>query len=496
MRTLSRVLLGVGAVVLATGSAFGQAGTQPGGAFPGVQPGGAFPGVQPGGAVPGAQPPAVQPGGAFPGVQPPGGVKPGGAFPGVQPPAPGGAFPGVQPPAVQPGGAFPGVQPPGGVKPGGAFPGAQPPAPGGAFPGVQPPPPGGAFPGPQPPGGFRPGGQFPQPGAFPGSQPGGFPNPQGNAVTMNMAALLARMNPKINLLGSKDVQEDLKLSAEQVKKFNDEVAKYGVGFPMPRQVYPGQDPFAPLRQANDAVQKVVDETLKPEQVKRLKQLELQQRGPYAVFDQKVIKHLNIYPAQQKRFAKAVQAPYLKLNMSQLYQDAARGNVADVMKALEPVSKQAMEEAVKVMSIAQKAKWKELVGEPFKGAFPSPLSNVVAQAGPQPGGFPGMQPGAFPRPVNPFPGVQPGVQPGAFPGVQPGAFPGVQPGAQPGAFPGVQPGAQPGAFPGVQPGAFPGVQPGGAVPGAQPGGAFPGVQPGGAVPGAQPGGAFPGVQPAR
>jgi hypothetical protein len=258
-------------------------------------------------------------------------------------------------------------------------------------------------------------------------------------------------NPRLELLKAKAVQEDLKLTEDQVKKVTEAIAKQKGMTGFPPKIQPGGDPFKALREANEAAAKSVTDLLKPEQVKRLGQLELQQRGPNALLDPKITKDLNISKDQQLQVVKTIQTNTMRV-FSSLKGGGGKIDFQEIGKRLAEVNQKSMDEVVKAFTPEQKTKWKELAGEPFKGVLPS-----VGGPGlmPGPGGFP-MPPGGLPGGPGGFPGGPGGfpMPPGGFPGGQPG-FPGGQPGL-PGGFP-MPPGGQPG-FPGGVP-TPPGGQPG-------------------------------------
>src|SRR5262249_22513916 len=112
---------------------------------------------------------------------------------------------------------------------------------------------------------------------------------QGQVVIQPIGIL---QNPLV-LVGNKDVQKDLPLSEEQIKKIAELTQKQtdalkGVGFQETEK----------RKQIFEASQKGLNEVLTAEQVKRLKQLELQQRGPNAFLEASVIKDLNIANEQR------------------------------------------------------------------------------------------------------------------------------------------------------------------------------------------------------
>jgi hypothetical protein len=206
---------------------------------------------------------------------------------------------------------------------------------------------------------------------------------------------VAPNNPQLTLLSDKGVQEDLKLSAEQVKKVGElnekqkEVLK-GVG----------RDRLAKAREFNDTVKKTL-ESFKPEQTRRLDQLQLQQRGPNAFFDPRVRQGLNLTAEQQAQVRQAIQDSAQK--RAQLIR-AAQGNREEVMKKTQELNRVTVEEIVKSLTDEQKTRWKDLAGEPYKGTLPGPAlpGAIRLPAQPlQPRNPPGILP-VQPRQIQPVP----------------------------------------------------------------------------------------------
>src|SRR5262249_50922364 len=184
-----------------------------------------------------------------------------------------------------------------------------------------------------------------------------------------------------------------------------------------------------------------------EQHKRLRQLQMQQRGPLAFLDQKVTQDLRISREQQMRFYAAVQKSFLK--MGEIARDA-KGDKDQMEEKLIELHKGLTDDIVKALSAQQQTKWHDLIGQAYKGNLPSPflpmmsaLAAIMANptGTPRPPGFRGLGP----------PGGQPGGLPGIVPpGGQPGGLPGiVPPGGQP--PPAGQPPAPPKGNPPVPPG---------------------------------------------
>jgi hypothetical protein len=287
--------------------------------------------------------------------------------------------------------------------------------------------------------------------------------------------ITAYADPRLSLLSVKGVQDELKLTKEQLKKLTPlfEAQKaLEEALANPDSL---TDTGAKVREIKGS-KKIITDALTREQHKRLRQLQLQQRGPLAFVDQKVTQDLRISREQQMRFYVAVQKSFLK--MGEIARDA-KGDKDEMEEKLTELHKGLTDDIVKALSAQQQTKWHDLIGQPYKGTLPSPLLGMMSvlaanMAGPNggtmPPGFsgfgpPGGQPGAIP------PGGLPGIVP---PGGQPGGLPGiVPPGGQP--PPAGQPPAPPKGNPALPPGGS-GTPP--APPGAQPGGLPPIVPPGG------------------
>jgi hypothetical protein len=298
----------------------------------------------------------------------------------------------------------------------------------------------------------------------------------------------AYADPRLSLLCVKGVQEDLKLTKEQLKKLNPlfEAQKaLEEALTKPDSL---ADTGAKLRELQGG-KKVITDALTREQHKRLKQLQMQQRGPLAFLDQKVTQDLRISREQQKRFFLAVQKSFQK--MGEIARDA-KGDADQMEEKLTELHKGLADDIVKALSAQQQAKWNDLVGKPYKGTLPSPfrgMMGMLAANAPGPGGF--TPPNGAPMPPG-FPGFRPpgGGPPGGLPGI-------VPPGGQPGGLPGIlPPGGQPPPAgqpqPPAPPKGAPPAPPGGSgpTPPAPPGGLPPIVPPG------DPGGLPPIVPPPK
>ncbi len=173
------------------------------------------------------------------------------------------------------------------------------------------------------------------------------------------------------LLGNKSVQEELKLAKEQVDKAQEELQKI-------REKQ--KEAFAKLRDlsqeerqekfqefsktATAETNRIAAAILKPEQLKRFKQIELQQRGYQAFTDPEIQKTLKVTDDQKDKL-KTITEDTAK-ETRELFQSAqGGGNFQEVGKKMQALRKEALERVTSVLTADQKKAWKEMTGEPFE-----------------------------------------------------------------------------------------------------------------------------------
>ncbi len=159
-----------------------------------------------------------------------------------------------------------------------------------------------------------------------GQQPGGFQRGGGGAGGTDPAALLVR----------ESVRKELKLTDEQLAK------------------------------VPDAVLKALGEVLNPDQMKRLKEISLQQRGYKALTDAKIQTALKLTD-EQKDSVKTIVTDSDK-EIQEIAKEARGGGGANFKGMFEKVGtlrKEAQEKALGVLNADQKKMWKEMTGEEFK-----------------------------------------------------------------------------------------------------------------------------------
>lgn len=166
------------------------------------------------------------------------------------------------------------------------------------------------------------------------------------------------------LLTQKSVQDELKLSDDQVKKVDEHMEKQRGGFAALRDL--GDDERQQKMEERDkANQAAIAEILNPDQLKRFKQISLQQRGAQAFGDPEIAQALNLTSEQKDRI-KAIQDAGLA-EMRELFQAGdAGGDRQELQKKGMDLRNASNEKAQAVLTTEQQAKWKEMTGEPFKG----------------------------------------------------------------------------------------------------------------------------------
>jgi Spy/CpxP family protein refolding chaperone len=175
---------------------------------------------------------------------------------------------------------------------------------------------------------------------------------------------LGPVPPPIILLGQKSVREELKLTEEQAQKLGAEGRKIREKFAGLGKAEPAEreKKMAELREESD---KVLAEILKPEQAKRLKQIFLQHQGPRALTDAEVAKALEITDEQKKQFQAIHDEITDELKkLADAGKDGKEGE--DTRKKAAELRKNAGQKMQKLLTEKQRAKWRELVGEHFKG----------------------------------------------------------------------------------------------------------------------------------
>jgi hypothetical protein len=141
----------------------------------------------------------------------------------------------------------------------------------------------------------------------------------------------------LRLLQNKSVQEELKIEKSDVDK------------------------------VPDALMEALGKALKKDQLKRLKEIELQQRGSRAFYDAKIQKALKITEDQKKELD-TIQKDAAK-EMRELFQG---GNFREAREKMVKLNKETTKKVMAVLKADQKKAWKAMIGEPFEIKYERPM----------------------------------------------------------------------------------------------------------------------------
>jgi Spy/CpxP family protein refolding chaperone len=164
------------------------------------------------------------------------------------------------------------------------------------------------------------------------------------------------------LLGQKSVQEELKLSDEQVKQVKELADKQRESLQGLRDLSQ-EERQTKMQEAAKTNDKAISKLLKPEQYKRVRQIALQQQGSRALSNEEVAKALKI-SEEQKDKIKEIQTKAFEEMRGLGRDEEARKKRQEMMKATN-------EQVMGVLTAEQKTKLKEMQGEPFTGKIERP-----------------------------------------------------------------------------------------------------------------------------
>lgn len=179
----------------------------------------------------------------------------------------------------------------------------------------------------------------------------------------------------VGLMTNKSVQEELKLTDEQkekVKKVADEVReKYGKDIAQARTDMDREKSAKLQAEARDFALKTLPDVIKADQLKRLKQIDLQVRGLRALTSEAVQKELK-FTDKQKEQIKTISEEVQKTREGLTKERRDAGDDAkkreEITKKMTEQSKDALAKATAALTSDQQKAWKEMIGEPFEVKF--------------------------------------------------------------------------------------------------------------------------------
>jgi hypothetical protein len=171
--------------------------------------------------------------------------------------------------------------------------------------------------------------------------------------------------PAWRLITQKSVQEELKLNEEQIKKANALSEQLGE---KQRELFESLQDLEPpergkkIQEWNQANDKAVAEILKPDQMKRVKQISRQLAGVQAFTSPEVASEIKLTDEQKEKIKEIQQQMFEQRR--EIFENTP--DRAEAGKKMQELNKTAAEKVVGQLNAEQKTKWKELTGKPFTG----------------------------------------------------------------------------------------------------------------------------------
>jgi len=197
-------------------------------------------------------------------------------------------------------------------------------------------------------------GEFPPDGRVSYVPLAGAENPQ------RVPPQLPPENSLYRLLTQPEIQEELQLSQSQVKAVQIQVDERQGLFTRFRQL--SREEWTERSARLLASEKALTDDLELKQVERLKQIARQQRGIFAFQDSEVIEELQLSAEQQARIQQLLAERVGPRPMHPRMPFPRPGASRSVEERIDPIRDQALA----ILTAEQLARWKELLGEPFKG----------------------------------------------------------------------------------------------------------------------------------
>lgn len=179
-------------------------------------------------------------------------------------------------------------------------------------------------------------------------------------------------NSALMLISNKSVQEELKLTDDQKKTIDEKRTEFmsTLGEKMrDLQDKSAEDRMAELKKLSEPIVKLIDETLKPEQTKRFKQIQRQVGGAAAIIEEDNAKELKLTDDEKTKIKALVDD--MRKDERDLRPQGGRqqggGNQADraeQAKKIEALHKETNDKALEILTPDQQKVWKELSGEKF------------------------------------------------------------------------------------------------------------------------------------
>lgn len=196
--------------------------------------------------------------------------------------------------------------------------------------------------------------------------------PGGGRGGMGMG--MGMMGSPGQLVRNTGVQKELKLSDEQIKKVKDVTAQIREKHQEELQSLRSMDQEerrekgpAIMRAINEETEKALGEILKPEQMNRLKQISLQQRGAQAFTEPKVQEELKLTDDQKDKI-KTINEDAQKEAREIFQSGQGGGDFQEIMKKMNTLRSETFDKVKGILTDDQKKTWESMTGGPFEVKF--------------------------------------------------------------------------------------------------------------------------------
>jgi len=171
------------------------------------------------------------------------------------------------------------------------------------------------------------------------------------------------------LLSNKSVQQELKLDDQQTEKANELAESLRTKMREAFQSLQGvegderrEKMQSLMKEINDEADKSIATLFKPEQLKRYKQITLQQQGAQAFASPELQSELKLNDDQKEKVKTALEDS--RSQMREIFQNA-QGDREAAMEKMTALRKETLEKVLGALNDDQKKSWKEKTGAPFE-----------------------------------------------------------------------------------------------------------------------------------
>lgn len=191
---------------------------------------------------------------------------------------------------------------------------------------------------------------------------------QPDARGQDMMAMM-RGGSKMQLLAMREVQRELKLTGAQNKQITNAMKEFQKK--LQNQVGSGRSGDAQslvnVMSLPDELDKAVTAPLTPDQLRRLRELNLQFLGPVAILDPGVVGDMKLADEQKTRIAAIRDKADAETQRDMLDMGKIRseGKARAMQKRMQDRKKATAEQILAALTPEQTARWQTMLGSPFK-----------------------------------------------------------------------------------------------------------------------------------